>query len=171
MSSSDDSSSASSTVTTRDMLSSSTMGDRSGADSDPAAGNDGGVELNDLNLRIHAMTLGGAGGKERPTTSASSTTTSKSTIIGAVKHTPSVSSVASTYWAQFPGFDHLPNKPYAEEFERLRVFMGWQKNSQSYRNLERLQALCKEVGVSPVPPSTTKCKKVSSPYSASTLCP
>jgi len=83
----------------------------------------------------------------------------------------------------FADFDRDPTASIAAEFGRLAIQNDWKKGSKKYRKqqaeliecefrfhfgsnlstLEHWQALCKAVGITNIPSSTTQCKKVGQP--------
>ena len=89
---------------------------------------------------------------------------------------------AHAYLSRFPHFTPNPNATLLNEFERLAVSRGWRRNSKIYRKerieyllaeydiylgsldtedqLERFQALCRDLGIRSRPNSLRKCKKV-----------
>ena len=90
--------------------------------------------------------------------------------------------VAHAYLSRFPHFTPNPNATLLNEFERLAVSRGWRRNSRIYRKerieyllaeydiylgslgtedqLERLQAVCGDLGIEGRLNSPKKCKKV-----------
>ena len=92
----------------------------------------------------------------------------------------SAPSYRDSYWSQYPGFVPNPNASVAKEFKRLMAFNGWspkdpehaQRKAECFEaefehhygtgthKLQTWQDLCREVGIEPIPPSITQCKKV-----------
>ena len=89
------------------------------------------------------------------------------------------------YFGGFANFEEDPAAPLEEEFARLAISRGWKEDSKRYQKqkklclvaqyhvhignadvggqqekLSKLQKLCQELRVSPVPASITQCKKV-----------
>jgi hypothetical protein len=97
--------------------------------------------------------------------------------------TPYADPLFPSFFACFPGFTPDDTAPMEREFARLAKFMGWSGSvaavyrGQAYgaefgrtyggdanaSRLERWQALCAEVRISPVPQSITQCRKVCGP--------
>ncbi|KAF2202904.1 hypothetical protein GQ43DRAFT_479509 [Delitschia confertaspora ATCC 74209] len=85
----------------------------------------------------------------------------------------------NSFWTRFSGFTPNSKAGLPTEFKRLARHMCWVPNSDEWRKyreeaytsefefwygsdstkLERWQQLCEEVGISPAPPSITKCRK------------
>jgi hypothetical protein len=86
-----------------------------------------------------------------------------------------------SYFSQFPDFTPKVDANFTAQFKALAISQGWSNKEKSkYRveaiqeefdhlygtdtsKLEKWQQLCREVGISDVPNSITKCKKVGSP--------
>jgi hypothetical protein len=90
-----------------------------------------------------------------------------------------------SYWDQFPDFDHDPNAPIKEEFQRLARLKGWVGNAPEIQKMFRKewgecflsefdkyygcdasslagwQLLCEEVGLKDIPDSVRGCRSVS----------
>ena len=96
-----------------------------------------------------------------------------------------------SFFAQYPQFNHDATAPLVAEFERLRLQRGWKMGGKKYRQsrqscfvqefdyyygnggsdrLAGWQALCDDVGISPVPLSIRQCKKASLLTFAVQLC-
>ncbi|KAF2819049.1 hypothetical protein CC86DRAFT_398966 [Ophiobolus disseminans] len=96
--------------------------------------------------------------------------------------TPSASDAGSldtgnVYFAQFAGFEQDYDATFLANFKRLAIQEAWPKKEQKARcpdafdaefdlqfgtntkKLEAWQEMCKECGITPVPPSITQCKK------------
>ena len=89
--------------------------------------------------------------------------------------------VVNNFWLQFEGFTPNPKAGLWSEFHRLAQQQNWVPKSlvwfaaredaylaeleshygNDWSKLDKWQALCSEVGVTPVPQSITKCKAVS----------
>jgi hypothetical protein len=91
----------------------------------------------------------------------------------------------SSYWSSFPDFDHNPNTPVSDEFQRLAKLKGWMgkdgNKTEKYRqewakcfqaefekyygkdtsSLAGWQTLCREFRLDVIPESVKKCKSVS----------
>ena len=87
-----------------------------------------------------------------------------------------------SYWGLFPNFDHNPNAPVQDEFQRLAELKDWmgKKKKEKYRkewgkcfssefnkhfgrdatSLDGWQSLCSEVGLDDIPETVQGCKKV-----------
>lgn len=92
------------------------------------------------------------------------------------------------YFNRFPNFAPRPDATLTENFARLTISQGWGQNSKTNKEKKRylkaladayigsierggaaeklagLQRLCKDLEVSPIPTSITKCKKVCSRF-------
>jgi len=82
------------------------------------------------------------------------------------------------YFARFDNFEEDKDASLLENFKRLAIQEGWSKKEQERRRpdavdadinvhfgtdmkkLEIWQKLCEDCGITPSPPSITKCKKV-----------
>ncbi|KAI0751373.1 hypothetical protein C8Q80DRAFT_1097870 [Daedaleopsis nitida] len=87
------------------------------------------------------------------------------------------------YFARYPRFNHDPAAPFLSEFRRLARQLGWEQDSRrladerralqnamvlqfnamygrSASDLGAWQSLCRAIGISPVPESITKCRKI-----------
>ncbi|KAF2162651.1 hypothetical protein M409DRAFT_58067 [Zasmidium cellare ATCC 36951] len=86
--------------------------------------------------------------------------------------------MAANILSQYSGFQHDPNAPILEEFQRLAALRGWKAGSKRYKTtlrtclqaesrelfrsdgrLDALQQLCRDVGVHPTPETITSCRK------------
>ncbi|KAL8680113.1 MAG: hypothetical protein Q9224_006970, partial [Gallowayella concinna] len=87
----------------------------------------------------------------------------------------------STFFDQYPDFDHDPATPIEEEFQRLAELQGWRKKTTDWKinrgeclqaefelhlgsievsgKLAAWQALCRELDITGDLSSITKCKK------------
>jgi hypothetical protein len=94
----------------------------------------------------------------------------------------------SSYWSLFPDFDHNPNAPIKDEFQRLAKLKGWtgrdEQKKKNYRRewgkcfnsefekyyggdasvLAGWQSLCFEVGLDVIPESVHECRQVSNSH-------
>lgn len=88
--------------------------------------------------------------------------------------------MSSSFFSQYPEFDHDATAPLVAEFQRLSLQRGWKADGKKFRQnrqkclaqefehhyghtsnkLAGWQTLCADVYISPIPPSINQCKKV-----------
>lgn len=89
----------------------------------------------------------------------------------------------SKFFVLYHQYDYDPQQPSRTEYKRLVAFFGWKEDSAKERKarerflkaiaarfeqlhgadenkLDVLQTLCEKIGISPIPDTVTKCKKV-----------
>lgn len=87
--------------------------------------------------------------------------------------------MSSSFFSQYPEFDHDATAPLVAEFQRLSLQRGWKADGKKFRQnrqkclaqefehhyghtsnkLAGWQTLCADVYISPIPPSINQCKK------------
>lgn len=87
--------------------------------------------------------------------------------------------MSSSFFSQYPEFDHDATAPLVAEFQRLSLQRGWKAGGKKFRQIRQKclaqefehhyghasnklagwQTLCADVYISPIPPSINQCKK------------